>query len=130
MTTASLEKPPVNPAHTAANATPSARPTTAKTKTILVGFDLGTNKSCVLAGAPASTDIAVSKVIPTVVGYVKDGIVDGIIAGNVKLLYGEDAMRNMLHVRLVAPVTEGVVAEPDAARDFLRHIRTLVDPSG
>src|SRR4051794_23560879 len=113
MTTASLEKPPVTPASSvAANAIPSARPTSAKTKTILVGFDLGTNKSCVLAGAPGSTDIGVSKVIPTVVGYVKDGIVDGIIAGNVKLLYGEDAMRNMLHVRLIAPVAEGVVAEP------------------
>ena len=36
----------------------------------------------------------------------------------------------MLHVRLVAPVAEGVIADPNAARDFLRHIRSLIDPSG
>lgn len=132
MTTATLEKPPVQPAaHTPTNLIAAApRPTTTKAKTVLVGFDLGTNKSCVLAGAPGSTDITVSKVVPTVVGYVKDGIVDGIIAGNAKLLFGEDALRNMLHARLVAPVAEGVITEPDAARDFLSHIRALVDPTG
>jgi rod shape-determining protein MreB len=134
MTTATLEKPPVlptttNAAHTPANLNAAPRPTSTK-KTILVGFDLGTNKSCVLAGAPGSTDITVSKVIPSVVGYVKDGIVDGIIAGNAKMLFGEEAVRNMLHARLVTPVREGIVAEPDAARDFLQHIRTVVDPSG
>ena len=131
MTTASLEKPLVNPANSVATATPptAARPAATKSKTILVGFDLGTNKSCVLAGAPGSTDIVVSKVLPTVVGYVKDGIVDGIIAGNAQTLFGEDAVRNMLHARLVAPVAEGIIAEPDAARDFLRQIRAVVDPS-
>jgi rod shape-determining protein MreB len=102
----------------------------AKTKTILVGFDFGTNKSCVLAGAAGSNDIAVSKVVPTVVGYVKDGIVDGIVAGNRSIVFGEDALQNMLHVRLVAPMADGVIAHPDSARDFLKHIRTLADPSG
>lgn len=102
----------------------------AKTKTILVGFDFGTNKSCVLAGAAGSADIAVSKVVPTAVGYVKDGIVDGIVAGNRSTLFGDDALQNMLHVRLVAPLSDGVIAHPDAARDFLRHIRSLADPSG
>jgi rod shape-determining protein MreB len=131
MTTATLEKPTTlpNAAHVPANLNVAPRPAT-KSKTILVGFDLGTNKSCVLAGAPGSTDITVSKVVPTVVGYVKDGIVDGIIAGNAKLLYGEEAVRNMLHAKLVAPVTEGIVADHASARDFLNHIRTLVDPSG
>src|SRR5215212_4233205 len=111
MTTATLEKPPVTSGVANTNPAPTtARPTAPKSKTILVGFDLGTNKSCVLAGAPTGTDITVSKVVPTVVGYVKDGIVDGIIAGNAKTIYGEDALRNMLHVRLIAPVAEGVVA--------------------
>lgn len=102
----------------------------AKTKTVLVGFDFGTNKSCVLAGSPGNTDIAVSKVVPTVVGYVKDGIVDGIVAGNRSILFGDDALLNMLHVRLVAPLADGVIAQPDSARDFLKHIRSLADPSG
>ena len=131
MTTATLEKPPVTTG--AANSSPAPttpRPSAPKSKTILVGFDLGTNKSCILAGPPGGTDILVSKVVPTVVGYVKDGIVDGIIAGNARTLYGDDAVRNMLHVRLVAPVAEGIICEPAAARDFLSHLRTVVDPTG
>lgn len=128
MTTAPLDKPV---AATAASGATAIAPTRiSASKTMLLGLDLGTNKSCALAGAPTGTDIAVSKVVPTVVGYVKDGIVDGIVAGNARILYGEEALRHMLHVRLVAPVAEGVIAHPDAARDFLRHIRSLIDPSG
>lgn len=134
MTTAIAEKPitasvPANatqPSQPAANRAPAAR----TAKTVLVGFDLGTNKSCVLAGPPGSTDITVSKIVPSVVGYVKDGIVDGIIAGNASVLYGEEALRNLLHVRLVAPLEEGIIAHPDSARDFFGHIRSLVDPTG
>lgn len=140
MPTASLEKTSVatplpfgsNPPQPINLGTPSrdTAPSPAKTKVVLVGFDLGTNKSCVLAGGPGSTDIAVSKVVPSVVGYVKDGIVDGIIAGNKSILFGEEALSAMLHVRLVAPLAEGVISEPGAARDFLQHIRTLADPTG
>lgn len=128
MTTAPLDKPVAATAASGATAIAPTRISAAKT--MLLGLDLGTNKSCALAGAPTGTDIAVSKVVPTVVGYVKDGIVDGIVAGNARILYGEEALRHMLHVRLVAPVAEGVIAHPDAARDFLRHIRSLIDPSG
>jgi rod shape-determining protein MreB len=131
MTTATLEKPATNASATAPLATTSAtRISAPKTKTILVGFDLGTNKSCLLAGSASGSDIATSKVVPSVVGYVKDGIVDGIIAGNANTIYGEDALKNALHVRLVAPLADGVIAEPDSARDFLAHIRTLADPGG
>jgi rod shape-determining protein MreB len=100
------------------------------TNTLLMGFDLATSKSCVLAGPPGSTEITVSKVAPTVVGYVKDGIVDGIITGNARMLFGEDAVRQMLHVNLVAPLAQGVIARPEAARDFLLHLRSLADPAG
>lgn len=133
MTTASLEKTAATPAAAAALATTPANAAarlTASAKIMLLGFDLGTNKSCALAGPPTGTDITVSKVVPTLVGYVKDGIVDGIIAGNARTLFGEEALRNMLHVRLVAPLAEGVIADPEAARDFLRHIRSLIDPNG
>src|SRR5688500_3446 len=132
MTTATLDKPPgtTGAGNTTAPAPSATRTPTSKSKTILVGFDLGTNKSCVLAGPAGGTDIVVSKVVPTVVGYVKDGIVDGIIAGNAKTIFGEDAVRNMLHAKLVAPVAEGIVRDQAAARDFMQHLRTIVDPSG
>ncbi len=129
MSTATIEKE-----KTAASTPPAAAPARAsapspKTHTLLVGLDLGTNKSCILAGSAAG-DLSVSKVVPTVVGYVKDGIVDGIIAGNASVVFGDEALRSALHVNLVAPLAEGVVAHPAQARDFLRHLRSLVDPSG
>jgi rod shape-determining protein MreB and related proteins len=131
MTTATIEKQLPTAAQTAAvSFPPPARTAPSKSGILLIGLDLGTNKSCVLAGSPGSTDITVSKVVPSVVGYVKDGIVDGIITGNAKVLYGEAALEQMLHVDLVAPLDEGVISRPDAARDFMQHIRLLADPSG
>ncbi len=138
MSSATLEKTEKNtaasvPAATASPFTPPPAPTakrSAATKTILLGFDLGTNKSCVLAGPAGSSDIVLSKVIPSVVGYVKEGIVEGIITDNATLLFGEDALKNQLHANLVAPLADGVIAHPDAARDLFKHIRQLVDPSG
>jgi rod shape-determining protein MreB len=129
MTTATAEKHP-DKALSVAGAPPPLRPGAAQAPTILVGFDLGTNKSCILGGPSGSSDITVSKVVPSVVGYVKDGIVDGIISGNAEIVFGEDALRCALHVDLVAPLDKGIIAQPEAARDFLKHIRTLVDPSG
>lgn len=132
MSTATIEKTASAPTRTNA-ASPSTTPTRApiaKSKTMLVGLDLGTNKSCLLAGPNEGHDITVSKVVATCVGYVKDGIVDGIIAGNAPVLYGDEALQNRLHVKLVAPLEQGIIADTGAARDFLRHIRKLADPSG
>jgi rod shape-determining protein MreB len=132
-TSATLEKPASGmPAVSASpfpeKPAPAAR--SAKAKILLVGFDLGTNKSCILAGAPGASDITLSKVIPSVVGYVKEGIVDGIITGNATILYGEDALKNALHVNLVSPLAEGVIAHTEAARDLFKHIRQLADAGG
>jgi rod shape-determining protein MreB and related proteins len=130
MPTATVEKqPPLAGLPPSTSVASPPRPA-ARAATLLIGLDLGTNKSCVLAGSPGSSDITVSKVVPSVVGYVRDGIVDGIITGNAQILFGEEALRQMLHVELVAPLAEGVIARPDAARDFMQHIRLLADPSG
>jgi rod shape-determining protein MreB and related proteins len=126
MTTSTIEKPfSALPAQTL-----PSKPAPAKANTLLIGLDLGTNKSCVLVGPSGSTDITVSKVVPSVVGYVKDGIVDGIITGNARVLFGEEALDQMLHVELVAPLAEGVISHTDSARDFMQHIRLLADPTG
>ncbi len=132
MTIATLEKPSVPPSASLSSNPPAAaeRSSATKTKTIVVGFDLGTNKSCLLAGPVGTTDITVSKVVPSVIGYVKDGIVDGIIAGNRSVLFGDEALSNALHARLVAPLAQGIISDPAAARDFLQHIGSLADPTG
>ncbi len=129
MSTSTIERPAPTTGSTPA-AVPLAPSVPSKTGSLLIGLDLGTNKSCLLVGPASSSDITVSKVVPSVVGYVKDGIVDGIVAGNARLLFGEEALRQMLHVNLVAPVKEGIVSDPSAARDFLLHLRSLADPSG
>jgi rod shape-determining protein MreB len=130
MTTATVEKQSASAQPSAVSFPPPARATPVKTGILLIGLDLGTNKSCVLAGPAGSADITVSKVVPSVVGYVKDGIVDGIITGNARILYGAEALDQMLHVDLVAPLDEGIISRPEAARDFMQHIRLLADPSG
>jgi rod shape-determining protein MreB and related proteins len=132
MTMTTTEKQPSAPASltSATSFPPNPKSGAPKAGVLLIGLDLGTNKSCVLAGPPGSTDITVSKVVPSVVGYVKDGIVDGIITGNARVLFGEEALRQMLHVDLVAPLAEGVIARQDSARDFMQHIRLLADPTG
>lgn len=116
MSTAILEKP-TTPPSALAQTTPVASPprSPAKGRLILVGLDLGTNKSCVLSGLPGSTDIITSKVVPTVIGHVKDGIVSGIIAGDARALYGDDALRQMLHVHLVTPLAAGIIARTDGS---------------
>ena len=60
-------------------------------KTLLVGFDLGTNSSSVMASAPGSSELTFSAIVPTVVGYADIGIVSGIIPGNASVLFGDEA---------------------------------------
>ncbi len=115
------------PESTAPDAKPAGKNTN---KTILLGFDFGTNKSCVVSGFADSDDIEFSKLVPTINGYVQEGIITGIIPGNADILYGEEALKNSLHVKLVNPLGDGVVADSKASKDFVRFIRTQVDESG
>ncbi|MBL9214442.1 MAG: rod shape-determining protein [Opitutaceae bacterium] len=132
MTTATtIEKKPLTATPNVerpAEAAPARRP--ADKKRVLVGFDLGTNASCVLAGPADGRDIAVSKVIPTVVGYAREGLVDGIIANNATTLIGDEALQHRLQLRMVAPLEDGIIAHAAAARDFIRRVRVVIDPSG
>ena len=99
-------------------------------KTLLVGFDLGTNSSSVMASAPGSSELTFSAIVPTVVGYADIGIVSGIIPDNASVLFGDEALQHKLHLRLVTPLMNGTVADLQATRDFSTHIRSLVDSRG
>ncbi|HEY4302165.1 MAG TPA: rod shape-determining protein [Candidatus Didemnitutus sp.] len=133
MTTTTIEKKPaptLGAPETASVTPPSPSPRNGDRRRILVGFDLGTNASCVLAGPADKSDIATSKIVPSVVGYAREGLVDGIIAGNATVLIGDEALNHRLQLRLVAPLADGVIAHRDAARDFVVRIRKAIDPSG
>jgi rod shape-determining protein MreB len=98
-------------------------------KRILVGFDLGTNASCVLAGPAEGRDTTVSKIIPTIVGYAREGLVDGIIANNATTLIGEEALNHRLQLRMIAPLEDGIIAHVEPARDFIRRVCAVIDPT-
>jgi rod shape-determining protein MreB len=137
MTTAIIEKEKkipaaAIPANVPTERLPDAAPArrTTDRKRLLLGFDLGTNASCVLAGPADNRDITVSKIIPSVVGYAREGLVDGIIAGNATVLIGDEALNHRLQLRMIAPLADGVIAHVDPARDFIRRVRSVVDASG
>lgn len=98
------------------------------TQTMLVGFDWGTNKSCVFSRLSDSQDKPSVLTTPTLVGYANDGIVENLLPGNARVLFGEQALKHRLHLRLVQPMIDGVVNDLSASRDFVKHVRSLINP--
>lgn len=98
---------------------------------LLLGFDWGTNKSCMKASWQGSDEMAFDGIIPTVVGYAKDGVIDGLLPGDARVLFGANAIKHRLHLNLVSPMVDGVVNDLTASRDFAAHLRTLIQtPAG
>ena len=62
------------------------------------------------------------------VGYPEEGILAGILPGNSEMLHGHDAIANQLHLRLVNPLSDGVVQDLEATKSFLGYLRAQVDP--
>ena len=100
-----------------------------KRRKMYVGLDLGTLQSCILTklSKPGSGEHH-GILVPTIVGYPEDGILAGILPGNSKMLHGDEALGNSLHLRLVNPLSDGVVADLDATRSFLSYLREKIDP--
>jgi len=100
-----------------------------KKRKLFVGLDLGTLESCVITklSKPGSGEHQ-GTWIPSIVGYPEDGILAGILPGNSRMLHGEEALANSLHLRLVNPLSDGVVSDGDAAKSFLAFIREKIDP--
>lgn len=96
---------------------------------MLLGFDWGTNTSCVQALNFGSEQVHINEKIPTVVGYAKEGIVENVLPNNAKVLFGQEALKYRLQLNLVQPMRDGVIAEGPAARDFAKHIKSVVKPS-
>lgn len=114
-------------AHPAAEAAPKQQ----KGDILLVGFDFGTNTSCVKAAWVNSPELVVNEIIPTAVGYAREGVIENVLPGNAKALYGHEALKNRLYLRMVAPLANGVINDRAAAHDFVRYIRQMLNaPSG
>jgi rod shape-determining protein MreB len=113
----------------AAESAPTVAPSHATRTTLLAGVDLGTNKTCVKACIEGQSEIAIQTLTPTVVGYADLDVIEGILPGNASLLFGEDALRYRMHLRLVQPVSDGNVADVTAMRDFMLHLRSKLDPT-
>jgi len=99
-------------------------------KVKLVGLDLGTNTSFILAGSQNTDDYETSKLLPSVVGYVGDGIIQGILPNDDSMFFGDQAIENKLHLDLVWPIQDGIIGNAKASKDLVKHIRGLVDPKG
>jgi len=95
---------------------------------LLVGFDFGTNASSLKAAYAGSAELVTDAIVPTAVGYAKDGIVENFLPGNAKVLYGELANKNRIYLRMVAPMVDGVVQDMAAAQDFARYLRSEILP--
>lgn len=103
----------------------------AASSVLQLGFDWGTNKSCILGGASGSTDVTVNHTVPTVVGYANEGIVQDLLPGNARVLFGAEALKYRLHLRLVQPMIDGIIHDTEASRDFAKHMRGLINtPEG
>jgi rod shape-determining protein MreB len=107
------------------SATSAGEPATAK-NTLLVGLDWGTNTSSLMACPLGSSDTTVSEQIPTVVGYTPDNVLDGVIPGDAKRLFGRMAIKYQSHLNVVRPLKGGVIHDTQAARLFAQHLRGML----
>lgn len=102
-------------------------PVSSKTRTLLIGLDWGTNTSCLTASFSDGSSVEKKVLIPTVVGYADDGILDGILPGEDQMLFGDQAIRHAMHLREVRPLYNGVIEDLKAARDFALHIKSQLE---
>ncbi|MDQ8202956.1 rod shape-determining protein [Pelagicoccus sp. SDUM812003] len=90
---------------------------------LLVGLDLGTNTTCIQVAQPTNGKVDTCELVPSIVGYTTEGILPGIIPGDATTLFGQLALKYKLHLDLVQPLRDGIIADMDAARDFLVHLK-------
>jgi rod shape-determining protein MreB len=70
------------------------------------------------------------ELIPTVVGYAKEDVLNGILPGDATVLFGRLAQKHRRSLNLVRPLKGGVIADADSARAFAVHLRDILQPEG
>jgi rod shape-determining protein MreB len=109
---------------------PAVNSTASPATSTLVGFDLGTNNTVIVAAENGKTLPLDPDIITSVVGYPKPGIIPGILPSDAEVLFGNEAINYRLHLDLKWPLNEGFVQDIDVCRVFTEHLRTMIDPSG
>lgn len=92
----------------------------------LVGLDLGTNMTCLMASPLNAIDVTTREQVPTLVGYAKDDVLHSVLPNNAKVLFGQEAMKYKLHLELHRPLSGGVIADQATAVQFARHLRSVL----
>lgn len=103
-------------------------PKTRKDTTVLLGFDLGTHTSCIVASREDTRQVFFERMFPSVVGYTKDAIVSDVLPGNASVFFGKDALQHRLHLELKYPLQDGKINNLSVAKDYCRFLRNQVDP--
>ncbi|MFI5337969.1 MAG: rod shape-determining protein [Opitutales bacterium] len=112
------------PRKAVANATSDINSTSVQTDTTLVGLDWGTNTSCLMASPLHSQETTVSEQIPTVIGVASDNVLDGVLPGNARTLFGREAQKYRMHLQLHHPLSAGVIADLPKARVYAQYLRS------
>lgn len=95
-------------------------------RSVRLGFDFGINTSVI---ACDQLQVPFDQ-IPTVLGYPKPGLLASILPRGKTVLFGHEALEHHQHLELRWPLRKGMASELQLARDFLYHIRQLIDPKG
>ncbi len=101
-------------------------PLSTDNETLLVGLDWGTNRTCLIAAPAGSGQTSSSELIPTVVGYAREGILEGVLPEDAPVHFGHTAMKHRLHLDLVRPLAAGMIRDKAAARDFAHHLHQVI----
>ncbi len=104
----------------------------ADTETLFVGLDWGTNTSCLMAAPSGSNEsrVALKEQIPTVVGYAAENVLQRVLPGDAKVLFGQEALKHKLYLTIVRPMKGGVIEDLPASRLFAQHLRDRLNAGG
>jgi rod shape-determining protein MreB len=84
-----------------------------------VGLDWGASKTCLKASFANRDELVLDECIPTVLGYAKDGIVEGVLPDDATTLFGRDALTYRRHLHLAYPTLNSA-----SSADFARNLRS------
>jgi rod shape-determining protein MreB len=97
---------------------------------VKIGLDLGTNTS-VVQGEHEGKDLKLkTDMVFTVVGYAKAEVLPGVLPGNRRVFYGDEAIKHRRYLDLKWPLDKGLVNDLPAAREFIGFLCSLIGVDG